>query len=387
LRMRGGEGIFDDIDKMGQSIMGNGLWKFVKLAIGWREKVQHTVEEDLEICRKITSRHVKKSNMVDRKLLYFISQGPTFFANPVTYLLRYMRGTEVQVAKAVSFLNENKDKLSTNEMKEHLSKAESKGGLGLTPARVSEALFRASIQVEEQQEEEDNKKHFVEEEDEELAAYQKKLEKSHKGTSSAGENKKIHKLATQKWTGTSGNVVKRLQKELIAIQSSGSFEVELVNDNIFEWYVTIEGAKGSFYEGEKFKLRFGFDEKYPTEPPEVTFVVQVPGWPLPEAPTTCASGDCPSQRKGGEWPARWGTRKHHCPIHPHIYTNGHICLSIIYDDWSPALGVEAVCHSMISMMSSAKEKEPPADNEMHLDAGQSGSAKKLKGWDFHDHEA
>jgi len=42
---------------------------------------------------------------------------------------------------------------------------------------------------------------------------------------------------------------------------------------------------------------------------------------------------------------------------------------------------------MISMMSSAKEKEPPADNEMHLDAGQSGSAKKLKGWDFHDHEA
>ena len=33
--------------------------------------------------------------------------------------------------------------------------------------------------------------------------------------------------------------------------------------------------------------------------------------------------------------------------------------------------------SMISMMSSAKEKEPPADNEMHLDAGQSGSAKKV----------
>jgi len=59
-------------------------------------------------------------------------------------------------------------------------------------------------------------------------------------------------------------------------------------------------------------------------------------------------------------------RKHHCPIHPHIYTNGHICLSIIYDDWSPALGVEAVCHSMVSMLSSAKEKMPPADNEVTL---------------------
>jgi hypothetical protein len=50
------------------------------------------------------------------------------------------------------------------------------------------------------------------------------------------------------------------------------------------------------------------------------------------------------QRAGQEWPLRWGKRAHHCPIHPHIYTNGNICLSIIYDDWSPALGVEAVCH-------------------------------------------
>jgi hypothetical protein len=32
------------------------------------------------------------------------------------------------------------------------------------------------------------------------------------------------------------------------MQGTNSFQVELVNDNIFEWYVTIEGAKGSFYE-------------------------------------------------------------------------------------------------------------------------------------------
>jgi hypothetical protein len=32
------------------------------------------------------------------------------------------------------------------------------------------------------------------------------------------------------------------------MQGTNTFEVELVNDNIFEWYVTIEGAKGSFYE-------------------------------------------------------------------------------------------------------------------------------------------
>jgi len=62
------------------------------------------------------------------------------------------------------------------------------------------------------------------------------------------------------------------------------------------WFVSFSGAASTLYEGEKFKLKITFTASYPMESPEVVFV----GVP---------------------------------PVHEHIYSNGHICLNILGDDW------------------------------------------------------
>ena len=367
LRLRGGDEdgledqtIFDKIDGVMKATLGRTAWSLIKAMIGWHDKPRRSPSQDLRELQDDTAARKKRGQIVDRRMLYFFSRGPIYALNPLTYISRFLAGTERAVLSGVLFVNAERGKMSVADMRAKLMAPKSKGGIGLKQSRVGEVFYRADIDFRIEDMEGPSKElTFADEEDAELEAFKKKaLEAAAKKGGGGNGTQKLHAAATKKWAGSSGNVVKRLQKELIGIQSTGSFDVELVDDSIFHWWVTIEGAKGSFYEDEKFKLSFKFDAKYPTEPPEVTFVAKVPGWPLPDAPTTNASGKCPSQRAGQEWPARWGKRPHHCPIHPHIYTNGNICLSIIYDDWSPALGVEAVCHRSLPSLHALSAPRP-----------------------------
>lgn len=75
----------------------------------------------------------------------------------------------------------------------------------------------------------------------------------------------------------------------------------------------------TFKYAHKANAQFTFNNNYPIESPEVIFVGDV-------------------------------------PVHEHIYSNGHICISILYDQWSPALTVSSVCLSILSMLSSSKQK-------------------------------
>ncbi|KXN89803.1 Ubiquitin-conjugating enzyme E2 W [Leucoagaricus sp. SymC.cos] len=145
---------------------------------------------------------------------------------------------------------------------------------------------------------------------------------------------------------------RRLAKELKEIHTEGCpVGIKLVKADDFEiWWFTIEVMGESQYkvrlnlqvklhsysklsQGEVYTLQFRFDAQYPISSPAVQFVV---------------------------------TEGRQAPIHPHVYSNGHICASILGNEWSPVLSVTAVCVTLQSMLASCKKKERPPDNDRYV---------------------
>ncbi|KAF1932021.1 ubiquitin conjugating enzyme [Didymella exigua CBS 183.55] len=126
---------------------------------------------------------------------------------------------------------------------------------------------------------------------------------------------------------------RRLSKELTKMQGQLPLGITLVSaDNFETWFVDIQVIDPNpLYANETYRLKFMFSQNYPIEPPEVVFV------------------------KDDAHPIPW---------HPHIYTNGIICLDLLdRSGWSPVHNVESVCVSLQSMLTSNTKKErPPGDD-------------------------
>ncbi|CAO1613521.1 unnamed protein product [Sympodiomycopsis kandeliae] len=128
---------------------------------------------------------------------------------------------------------------------------------------------------------------------------------------------------------------KRLGKELTDLRVNGTPPgIEILQaDDLKEWIFSVEVLGSSVFAGEKFALRFRFTDNYPLESPEVVFVVD---------------------------------QRYKAPECGHIYSNGHVCLSILDSEWSPVLNASSVLISIQSMLASCKKKERPPDNDRYI---------------------
>lgn len=159
------------------------------------------------------------------------------------------------------------------------------------------------------------------------------------------------------------------------------------------WYVTSGNLRkhlidrsadnNPLYANQTYRLVFIFTENYPIEPPEVTFLY-VPPSPSSQAQSRSSNGvservternviDLTAEDEPSNTP-RPDNGHRPIPIHPHVYTNGIICLDLLGTaGWSPVQSVESVCMSLQSMLTgNTKNERPQGDKEFCASMGPRG---------------
>ncbi|KAL4955441.1 ubiquitin-conjugating enzyme E2 [Aspergillus filifer] len=183
---------------------------------------------------------------------------------------------------------------------------------------------------------------------------------------------------------------KRLSKELLKIKEHLPPGISLVKaENLENWEMDIKVLDDNpLYRNETYRLKFTFGSKYPIEPPEVQFITdaqssassqskppqppqqqeqQSTAWVISNG-VTYSSTPTPASSNPTSTPTSNSNSNPDArpiPIHPHIYSNGIICLDLLSSaGWSPVQTVESVCMSIQSMLTAnSRNERPPGDSE------------------------
>lgn len=143
-------------------------------------------------------------------------------------------------------------------------------------------------------------------------------------------------------------VLKEL-KEFVLNNSAADGPLKLVSspDKVDRILIEMRITSNPLYDPDTpFTLSYQIGEDYPFSPPQIVFVGS------------------------------------NIPVHPHIYSNGHICLNILYDGWTPVQSISSVVLSLQSMLLNNRVLEKPDDDESHCKYGPSNPL--LSKWVFHD---
>ncbi|KAK9335091.1 ubiquitin-conjugating enzyme/RWD-like protein [Lipomyces starkeyi] len=146
---------------------------------------------------------------------------------------------------------------------------------------------------------------------------------------------------------------KRLGRELSDLKTNPAVGISVFQADDFRiWLIDIQVMDDNpLYVGKTFRLQFRFTPTYPIEAPEVQFIRSL----------------------GRE-----------IPMHPHIYSNGHICLGkdlelhemylqqiiimidVLGSGWSPIQTVGSVSMSIQSMLAGNDRNERPPDDARYV---------------------
>jgi len=116
---------------------------------------------------------------------------------------------------------------------------------------------------------------------------------------------------------------RRLQKEIKDIQnnpldfiSAGPYE-----DELYKWRGTLMGPENTPYYGGIFNIKMDFPVDYPIKAPVITFRTKI--------------------------------------YHPNIcFSDGSICLDILREQWSPALSIQKILLSVVSLLNDPNPNDP-----------------------------